>query len=288
MEDLEFDTALVEAMDEVLEEGKIQQVVQLPTNDHNRTYILVDNGPDFSAPAIEPWIGIYTDCETPYEFCRRCYTHWPPEPVRWVQDDARDELCCCGCGSVRVERVWPTTSYSSCHKYTNLPSKSNSAGVLYKRRYHFHERLSQRNNTDPRVPYAVVRQTAAFLASGTGGRPIITPYEYHALDRATLHDALRSIGHKKYCERWVQVKYRLLCGQPPELDEYGVVVEDHAELPEKWPHKWLTDHMQLAFRSYFDAVSAAFDALLFRAGRKQTLKLNATRSNDGPLARHNM
>ncbi len=46
--------------------------------------------------------------------------------------------------------------------------------------------------------------------------------------------------------------------------------------------------MQFAFRSYFDAVSAAFDALLFRAGRKQTLKLNATKSNDGPLARHNM
>ncbi len=43
-----------------------------------------------------------------------------------------------------------------------------------------------------------------------------------------------------------------------------------------------------AFRQMFSAVSSAFDQILFRRGRKHTLKLNATKDNDGPLARHNM
>ncbi len=64
-----------------------------------------------------------------------------------------------------------------------------------------------------RVPYAVVAACGAWLGSGEGGRPVITPYDYHTLDRATLHDALRSIGHKKYCERWVQVREASLSGR---------------------------------------------------------------------------
>ncbi len=220
MEDVELEAALNEAMEEVLAEGTIiqQPLVSIPLSDHNRTDIYLNYGVDTSAPPVEDWLGLYTDGPA-YEFCRRCYTRWPPEPVVWFEDFVRDELCCGGCGSVRAERSWPTASYSSCHKYTNLPSKSKGAGVLCmrallirltrlidKRRYHFHERLSQRNNSDPRVPREVVAACREFLASGTGGRPIITDYEYRSLDRATLHDALRSIGQKKFCERWVQVR----------------------------------------------------------------------------------
>ncbi len=211
--DTALEEALYAAMDEVLEEGKIQvpqpqpQPHFPPCSDHNATYILLDNGPDTSAPPVETWLGLYCDGpDSPYEFCRRCYTRWPPEPVSWFQDDFRDELCCGGCGSVRAERAWPVTAYSSCHKYTNLPSKSKSAGVLCrvnhfyttdgftdKRRYHFHERLSQRNNTDPvsifrtRILCAHVVVAASTLCGGTTG--CCVPRQRHR--RQSDHHAVR-------------------------------------------------------------------------------------------------
>ncbi len=94
-------------------------------------------------------------------------------------------------------------------------------------------------------------------------------------------------GFPDPCSR-VQIKYRLLCGDPPQFDQDGVELEPQCEVPERWCHHWLSVDMLNSFRAYFTAVSAAFDALLYRAGSKHTLKNNSTRSNTGPLARHNM
>lgn len=72
-----------------------------------------------------------------------------------------------------------------------------------------------------------------------------------------------------------------------QLDEEGEVAEVD-EVPQHWPHRWLTGDMRHAFCEYFRAASQAFDELLFKPGRKHTIKCTIFKPSQHKLGRHNM
>jgi hypothetical protein len=47
-------------------------------------------------------------------------------------------------------------------------------------------------------------------------------------------------------------------------------------------------HISSAFRHYFDCISRAFDQVLFKHGKRPTVKCNATENHTTPLSRHNL
>ncbi len=308
----ELSRALDAAMEEleVLEEGAVppSQLVDvinpsqerqppqelLPESDYSRQ--LREN---YATAAEEENVGYHLAEGGGFYYCRLCCRGLLlPQPTHWRLDHHTGEYACAGfdgvlgCGAVRRSVEWGLSCYSRSlmdNGAARAELARRAVAVVYKREYHWNERLSQRQATDPRVPRPVLRELEAWLTSGRGLSPAITYYQFAQLDRASLHAALRRLGYNVYCERWVQLKYRLVCGDPPEFDEEGIEVgSPRCEVPERWPHLWLSEDMLNAFRCYFRLVSDAFDSLLFKAGRKHTLKCNKLQSNQGPLARHNM
>ncbi len=140
-----------------------------------------------------------------YDYCRGCVVPGlRPAPAHFILDSRTDELCCAACGLVQHEKAWLPVCNNSSGLYTRLPSAKSASGVVYKRAYHWNERLSQRQATDPRVPVVVLEAVRRWLACPAPAqlRAPITYYQYEQLDRATLHAALRQLGYKVYCERW--------------------------------------------------------------------------------------
>jgi hypothetical protein len=130
------------------------------------------------------------------------------------------------------------------------------------------------------------------------------------IGQGAIAAALRQLGplyHRRYAERWVQLKYRIVCGSRPTqmgTEIRGLVCPDpeceacrglpgasrrrnYRPLhPEKWPHRWLPYGFFLFLQSRFKMVSDCFDRLLFIAGKKWTSKCNLRSAL--PLARHNL
>lgn len=160
--------------------------------------------------------------------------------------------------------------------------------IPYNRQYHFNERLAQRNAVDPRVPRHILHELG-------------THYGRQGIDTALLdsHDICRELrkrGYKKYCERWVQIKYRLTTEDLSELEDY----EEEAllrikpgdrqctDFPYFWRHQWLDDEAVFAFRFYFAKVSETFDKMFFKAGKRYTSKCYAFNNPTAKHARHNL
>lgn len=218
---------------------------------------------------------------------RRCtLCHSTEDTCAW--DKRSGALICTGCGNVIDERYdWPESSYKA-RSFAQYQRTQRRTYIPYKRRYHFNERLAQRNAVDPRVPRKVLHE----LSTHYGRLGIDTAL----LDSHDICTELRKRGYKKYCERWVQIKYRLTCEDLSELEDYEEDALLHVkpgdrqdtDFPHYWRHRWLDDEAIFAFRFYFAKVSDTFDRMFFKAGKRYTSKCNAFNNPTAKHARHNL
>lgn len=191
--------------------------------------------------------------------------------------NARDgSVCCTDCGCVVEDERITDASLQNSKLFVVRIKKSAS----YRRKYHWSERLAQRNNKDPRVVDSVVSPVSQAILED----PRKDPDTLGCTDVCAI---LRSVGLKKHCERWVQILYRATCGDPDIDEDTGKpLLESYA--PNAWHHSWLPDHVERQFRLMFDVVNAAFDRLLFVKGKRDTLKTRNCRPEKTKLSRHNM
>lgn len=217
---------------------------------------------------------------------RQCTQCIEEDTCAW--DKRNGELICIGCGLVLDDRYdWPENSYKS-RSFAQFQRAQRRTYIPYKRRYHFNERLAQRNAVDPRVPRRILHELSAFYgAKGT---------DTAKLDSHDLCTELRRRGYKQFCERWVQIKYRLTTEDLSELEDHEEDAllhikpadRQYTDFPDFWPHRWLDDDAIFAFRFYFTKVSEAFDNMFFKAGKRHTSKCYAFNNTTAKHARHNL
>lgn len=119
-------------------------------------------------------------------------------------------------------------------------------------------------------------QLSQWLGTGPGALPWIVsavsrllPNSKH-LDSERIKSACRSIGARKFAERWHDVRRKILIsrGQPVTI-------------------AYPSENQLRGILSDFDRVSNAFDRRLYAHGSRRTRK-DSYFGNAGPLARHNL
>jgi hypothetical protein len=206
-----IDAAMGELQDEVLECGVVipsQPVTTPPATEY--ALLLAEN---YATAAEEENVAFCHAEGGGFYYCRICCRGLPhPAPTQWRLDTHTGEYSCAGfdgimgCGAVRRTLEWGASCYSRALADNRIArceqASRRSVGVIYKRSYHWNERLSQRQATDPRVPREVVSAIRDWLTSGRGIQPALQEGDFPELDRAALHAILRRLGHNKLCERW--------------------------------------------------------------------------------------
>lgn len=210
-------------------------------------------------------------------------------------DEKDGSLVCTECGCViDAQYEWCENSRKAhTHGKERRMQNMQRSYIPYNRLYHFNERLAQRNAVEPRVPRNVINA----IGKHFGERGVDTAI----LDSSTICSELRRRGWKRYCERWVQVKYRITCEDEADYDtsdaEYPNTTdkkprgEDRrvAAFAHYWPHQWLNAEALFAFKYFFIRVSECFDRKFFKAGRRYTHKCTVFNASPGTkLARHNL
>jgi hypothetical protein len=239
---------------------------------------------------------VHSSCE---EKCLDCGAELV---ARGIVDRKDGALICCNCGRVHDALYdWPVVSYECPSAKVNRRTAPRS-NIPYQRVYHCNERLAQRNAEDPRVKKRVIRDL--------GDLWFREKKDARTLPLLEVQNDLRRLGYKKECERAVQCLYRLVCGDPPELEECSddeatdLPVPDPknpkrmrrrrgedrrtAVAPELWPYSFLPPDVLEAFRKNFAVISRAFDELFFKKGSRWTVKCVEYDNFATPESRHNL
>lgn len=181
----------------------------------------------------------------------------------FVQD--REGYTCLRCGAVPDLRLIVDTVAPTYYGDDGVPTDvgpvrkpSPVRSSHYHRPYHLREQLSQWLGTGPGALPWIVSAVSRLL-----------PNSKH-LDSERIKSACRSIGARKFAERWHDVRRKILIsrGQPVTI-------------------AYPSENQLRGILSDFDRVSNAFDRRLYAHGSRRTRK-DSYFGNAGPLARHNL